>query len=140
MALQDTHSKFQALWGGYLPKIHDGDFLKIYTSQLSACVPGTMVMADCHFEWGKSNINSVKFITPFPQPHSHPHADAISLAHLTAAQVRHNSKVHAAHAHVEGGFRHIKAIFNTLHNPWAKGKEQLNTLVWTAVGIANTHH
>src|SRR5690348_7316777 len=35
MALQDAHSKFQALGGGYLPKIHNGDFLKIYTSQLS---------------------------------------------------------------------------------------------------------
>ncbi len=139
MALQDAHSKFWALWGGYLPKIHR-DFLKIYTSQLSASVPGAMVMVDCHFEWGKSNINSIKFITPFPQPHGHPCADAIGLAHLTAAQVRHNSKVHAACAHVEGGFGCIEAIFDTLHNLWAKGEEQLNTLVWTAVGIAKAHH
>lgn len=137
MALQDAHGKFRALWGGYSPKIHDGDFLKIYASQLSASVPGAVVVADCHFEWGKSNINGVKFITPFPQPRGRPRADAVGLARLTAAQVRHNSKVHAARARVEGGFGRIEAIFDALRNPWAEGEEQLNALVWTAVGIAN---
>jgi hypothetical protein len=72
MALQDAHGKFWALWGGYLPKIHDGDFLKIYASQLSASVPGAVVVADCHFKWGKSNINGLKFITLFPQPRGRP--------------------------------------------------------------------
>ncbi len=82
------------------------------------------------------SINSIKFITLFLQPQGRPHADAISFVSYSStgeAQL----KVHAAHARVEGGLRCIKAIFDTLHNSWAKGEEQLNALVWTAVGIAN---
>jgi hypothetical protein len=69
MALQDAHGKIHALWGGYSPKVYNGDFLKSHKDWLDEYLAGATVITDTHFAWGKT-LEKVKFITPIPHPPS----------------------------------------------------------------------
>jgi len=52
MAIQDGHGRFCALWGEYSPKVWDGEWLRLYQPWVEACLAGTSVIGDPHFEIG----------------------------------------------------------------------------------------
>jgi hypothetical protein len=51
------------MWGGYSPKVYDGEFLKMQCQFIEEELAGATVLTDNHFKWGKANFHSVKFVT-----------------------------------------------------------------------------
>jgi len=75
MFLQDGRGHFQRLWGGYSPKLFDGDFLDLKRRWLEEKLSGSGVVADNHFAWGKKNLKKVEFLTPFRISHKEQDSD-----------------------------------------------------------------
>jgi len=63
MVLQDANCKIRAVWGGYTPKLHDGEFLKLQQDWIKEHLAGATIIGDNHFSWGNT-LNNVKFVTP----------------------------------------------------------------------------
>jgi hypothetical protein len=63
MALLNVCGQFHVLWGGYLPKIFNGDFLKIQQEFIETKLKGAVVLADNHFSYSQTGFCGIKFIT-----------------------------------------------------------------------------
>jgi hypothetical protein len=138
MALLDARGQFRALWGGYSPKIYDGDFLKIQSQFIEDKLQGAVILADNHFSYSQTAFNGVKFITTISRPRGRS-ASLEGAQTLTQEQETHNRELASACAHVENSFGHVVGIFNALRTAWHEDESQHNAAVWTAVGIANKH-
>lgn len=68
MALLDAWGQFWALWGGYSPKIFNGDFLKIQQEFMETKLKGAVILANNHFSYGQTGFHSVKFVTTLSHP------------------------------------------------------------------------
>ena len=51
-------------FGGYSPKLYDGDFMDLMKDYLAEELDGAGIITDQHFELGKKYIPSLKFFTP----------------------------------------------------------------------------
>jgi hypothetical protein len=111
MALSDAHGCFHMLWGGYSPKVYDGEFLKMQRQFIEEELAGATVLADNHFKWGKANFHSIKFMTTVAQRRGRRETGE-SLATLTQEEETHKQ-------------------------PWHEDEEQQTALVWLAAGIIN---
>jgi hypothetical protein len=136
MALSDACGRFCMLWGGYSPKVYDGEFLKMQHQFIEEELAGATILADNHFEWGKANFHGVKFVTTVVWRQGHQETGE-SLATLTQEEETHNRELSSACAHVENGFGCMVTLFNALKQPWHEDEEQQTTLVWLAAGIIN---
>lgn len=56
MVLQDAKGVVCTLWGGYSPKVFDGDFFKVNQDWIEQSLAGDPVLADNHFEWAKKHL------------------------------------------------------------------------------------
>jgi hypothetical protein len=56
MVLADGKGVIRKLWGGYSPKIHDGNWLEIHKEWFEENLVGGVVVADNHFMWEKKKI------------------------------------------------------------------------------------
>jgi hypothetical protein len=136
MALSDANGKFRALWGGYSPKVYDGDFLKLQRDWLETNLKGAVILADNHFEWGKTGLNGVKFVTIVKHKKGS-RATGTGLSTLTKEVKQYNRELAAARARVENGFGRLVGVFDALQKPWGEDDEQQNACVWIAVGVDN---
>jgi hypothetical protein len=72
MALLNVHGQFQALWGGYSPKIFNGDFLKIQQEFIETKLKGAVILANNHFSYSQTGFHSINFITTLSRPRGRP--------------------------------------------------------------------
>ncbi len=110
MVLEDARGRIQKLWGGYSPKVFDGDFLKIQQEWLDKKLKGAVVLADQHFEWGKKQLKKVRFITPIKRKKGNKKT-GVGLSTLTKEEAELNTAIHSARARVEGGIGRMVEIF-----------------------------
>ena len=139
MFVQDGKRRIQRIWGGYSPKIFDGNFLELFRDELEEKFNGAGIVADTHFEWGKNNFEHVDFFVPFKNPSSrNQDPDGVNISKLTKEQMSYNTAIHKLRARVEDTFGEIKSDFKALKTPWRESEDQLDCLVWIAAGIHNS--
>ena len=63
-ALIDLKTRILKIWGGYSPKIFDGNWLKVNKDWLEESLNRGVVVADCYYSWGTKHLQKVKFIVP----------------------------------------------------------------------------
>jgi len=136
MALSDACSQFCALWGRYSPKIYDGNFLKMQQDFIDLNLSGAVVLANNHFEWGKSKFHRVKFVMTLAWRNGWKDTGEGCEA-LTKEGKTYNRELSSACVRAENGFRCMTTIFAVLRQPWHEDEGQQNALVWMAVGICN---
>ena len=87
---------------------------------------------------GKKNFQNVTFYIPFKKPSTGKRKrDSENIVKFTKVQKKYNKKIKYARARVESPFRLIKKNFIILSKPWAEEEEQLDSLVWIAIGVHN---
>ena len=128
------------VWGGYSPKVYDGDFLKINRKWLEKKLKGAAVAADTHFEWGSQNLTGVDFKTPIPKPRGRRKRDASGIQipkGLTKGQEKYNAHLHSVCSRVENPSGRMAAKVKALTKPFCEGKEQLDCLVYLTAALIN---
>lgn len=68
MAVVDAKGRPVKIWGGYSPKVYDGDFLKINQDFIEEKFNGATIIADYHFEKGKELFHNVNFLVNYSKP------------------------------------------------------------------------
>ena len=141
MVLMDGEGKVRSIWGGYSPKVYDGDFLELNKKWLEKKLEGATVVADTHFEWGSKHLEHVDFKTPIPQPRGRRKltSDRVKIPKkLTHEQEKYNTHVYSAQSRVENPFGRMEAKVDALTKPWREGKTQLDYLVLLAAALINS--
>jgi hypothetical protein len=119
MAFSDGKGKILKLWGGYSPKIYDGHFLHDHKHWLEKHLRGGVVVADQHFEYGRTNLQGIKFHVPWKTPASGKRkAGAAGSVTLSEEKIKYNKEVRALRARVEIPFVFMKNKFKSLAKPW----------------------
>ena len=73
----DARGVVQKVWGGYSPKMYDGDWIKLCADDLCSNFDGAHILGDVHYELGNRIMkgiqaeNNVKFYVPFAEPCRH---------------------------------------------------------------------
>ena len=118
--LFDADGQIRKLWGGYLPKIYDGNFLEGNAQWFEEELKGARVIADIHFEWGTKNLKRVTFITPIPAPRGRQKLDQEGKPipkTLTKKQATLRTHVHSVHSRVENVFGRLGQKIDALTFP-----------------------
>ena len=101
MFLQDSRTVIKKIWGGYSPKVYDGDFLSINQNWIEENLNEAEILADFHFKNGEKLFKNVKFHVPTPNPSRGITGDSSGLSTLTKEQRRRNKNIRAARSRVE---------------------------------------
>jgi len=151
MILRDGKGRIRKMWGGYSPKVFDGHFLMILKEWFEENLKGAGVIGDQHFEMGKK-LEGVKFYTKHRKGMQNDESetededentdtesedDAVNLSVNTKKEKVYNSALYKLRARVEIPFGEINTIFKVLAQHWAESEEQLDNMVWIAVGVLN---
>jgi hypothetical protein len=140
MTICDGKRRIRKIWGGYSPKIHDGNWLEIFKDWFEKNLVGAGILGDDHFSWGRKKIKGVKFFTPFrkpPRPRNP--RPGQGRTKLTKAQKTFNSHLTALRARVESPYGSFKTMFAALGKPFAENEQQHDYLVLIAAGVHNSH-
>lgn len=138
MFLRDGKGTIRKIWGGYSPKVYDGDFVELFAEWFEENLANAGVIADQHFEWGKKHLKKVHFFTPIKRPPTGKRKRKDKIVKLTHAEEAYNKAIRNARARMENVFGIIKGMFHSLQQPWAEEDEQLDYLVKFAVGVYNS--
>jgi hypothetical protein len=138
MCLCDGRGVMRNVWGGYSPKIHDGQSFKINRHWVQANLGGATIIGDQHFSGLDKAFTDIHFHTPIrkpPKPKKKSKMKAVRV--LTLEQVNYNKAVRKIRSRVERPFAWIKTRFKSLRVPWAEEEE--DKCVRFAIGCYNTH-
>jgi hypothetical protein len=138
--LCDAEGQIKKIWGGYSPKIYDGDWLEMNARWLEKKLAGANVIADTHFEWGTKNLTKVNFVTPIPKPRGRRKRDLGGRPipkTLTKKEATFTQHVHSVRSRVENVFGRLGQKIDALTVPFREGKKQLDYLVWFGAGLLN---
>jgi len=146
MFLRDGHGIIRRCWGGYSPKLYDGHWLEVYKEWLEKHLKGASVVADQHFEWGKTSLKGVTFFTHIKKP-AKPTKSQLKtgkdIKKLTIEQQKMNKDVRETRARIENVFGYLKTHFKVLAVLFLEDQEQLDAIVHYTSAIHNTrrqHH
>ena len=143
MIIRDGKGKVRKIWGGYSPKVHDGTWLEMMKDSLEENLSGGVVLADNHFSVGRKLFQKIKFLTNFAEKSGskkrkrEEEEDGEGITTLAKQQKVFNKIHRKARARIETPFGYIKSKIESLSKPWSESSEQLDCLVWTAIGIFN---
>ena len=147
----DARGMVQRLWGGYSPKVYDGDWIDIMKEELAASFKGAHIVADTHYETANATFKKigkqkqVVFYTPYAKPRGRMPKTKGSLAAdqsrglrvLTNEQKEWNKRIQHIRARVESPFGLINKKWKGLRGTFSEDEEQHNYLVFLAVGAHN---
>lgn len=143
MLFCNARGRIVKLWGGYTPKLYDGNFLELNKNWLEKKMQGAEVIADQHFEWGKVHLKGLRFHVPMKRlakkrrkgcrsgterKQGEPDSKGISA---------YNALIHRLRARVENRFGVMQQKFKALAKPWPESQGQLDCLVFCAAGVIN---
>lgn len=138
MIIRDGKKQIRKIWGGYSPKVYDGIWLEMHKEWLEANLQGAAVLADCHFEWGRKNLNGVVYHTPYQRRARQADGpDGADVAVLSRDQEIYNEQVRTARARIENTFAQLTSTWQCLREPWAESEEQLDYVVLIAAACYN---
>ena len=143
MLIQGAATRILKVWGGYSPKIYDGDFLTINRSKIETLFDGGVIVADNHFSKGRKLFKNIKFYTNYKKQQQGKKrkradpADDDLVANITREQEQFNKQHQSARARVEDPFGWIKRKFKCLGKPWMESQEQLDAMVLFACAVYN---
>ena len=147
----DARGKVQRLWGGYSPKVYDGDWVDVMKEELAATLKGGHIVADTHYETANATLKKigkqkhVVFYTPYAKPRGRKPktTDGVSqdqsrgLRVLTTEQKEWNKRIQHIRARVESPFGLIKNKWKGLGGTFYEDEDQQNYLVLLAIGAHN---
>ena len=136
MVICDARRRIRKLWGGYSPKVYDGDFLKLNADWFREKTPDDVFIADNHFSWGRDESTFPKTFANNPEPAAAP-PDGSDTEVLTHKRRRNNAAVAHARARVETPFGIVKNKWKSLGKPFGESGEQLDCLVWLGFAVHN---
>jgi hypothetical protein len=140
MTLMDGKGIVRKVWGGYSPKLYDGDFLESHKYEIEETFKGA-VIADNHVSKGKKLFKKVKFYTNFAEKKSE-EREGYNEDFSTSEEVKVKKKFNADHqkvrARVETPYGYLKKKFDSFVEPWESSEQQLDYLVKTALAF-RTH-
>lgn len=126
------------LYGGYSPKVYDGQFLEIFQPIWEEEFAQSKIIADEHFRKAGKQFKKVTWVVPFKNTsRNDPEDEGRRVSVLTQAEQKWNSEVSKIRSRIEAPFGHVKRMFNLLSTPWMERKSQQNWLVTLAVGVHN---
>ena len=124
MCMSDALGYVIRFWGGYSPKVYDGQFLTITQNELNEDLRGATVIADTHFELGPHILPNVCFCTPYAAPRGKPPLNMKGERVLTSEQEKWNRKK-------------INQTWGCLVPFFKEDKEQMDYVVTLAIGVHN---
>jgi len=151
MVIVDGKGRIRKMWGGYSPKVYDGEFLKINQEWFENNLRGAGIIADQHFEAGKK-LKGVKFFTKkrindesseneseIDENSSDVEIDSDmqDLAVNTKKEKGYNKALYRLRARVEQPFSEMRAIFAILQQHWRESDEALDEMMYMAMGVLN---
>ena len=132
--------RFLKIWGGYSPKVYDGQFVEMFKQELKNEFQGAKILADCHYKTAKGLIKGVEFFVPYearrPRKRKR-NDDGSNLECLTKKKQKWNQQVRQVRARVEHPFGELKQKWASLDCPFADGPEQLDCVFWIAAAVHN---
>jgi len=114
--LQDAAGRIRMLWGGYNPKIYDGDFLCIATPWMNQNLLGATIVGDQHYQKSPKDLK-IPIITPTKLPKKTKSSKLKDWEKITAKQRSRNLKIRKIRARVELPFAYIDQHFKSLSAP-----------------------
>lgn len=142
MVIRDGRGNICRVWGGYTPKLYDGDFLESHKNEIERDFANGVILADNHFSRGKKIFKKVKFLTNFAMrqkktenKEDRDHQDDFVEEEVATAKRSFNEQHRQARARVETPFGWIKGKFRCLNEPWAETDEQLDCVVYLALAL-----
>ncbi len=154
MLLLDGKKRVRKWWGGYSPKVYDGDFLMINRSWFEKRLKGAGVVADQHFELGR-NLKRVTFYTKQRKSmkednsksendqtmnlegEEHSKQDCVDYSRNTKKERSYNRALYAIRARVKCSFSVLRTIFPILGMHWRKSETVLDKMIAIAIGVYN---
>ena len=140
MMICDSTRRIRHLWGGYSPKIDDRNWQEQWATYLRANLKGGVIIGDKHFSWGRDHIDDPKWHSGYEKPKGRrPKADHTGQGQvsLTKKQQDYNNAIVRVRGRVELPFASLKTMWQAFAIPWAESPEQLDCVVWYAVGVHN---
>lgn len=123
--IMDGSTRIRSCVGPYSPKIHDSTWLEM-NKKFVKKFQGGVIVADCHYSYGRKNFSDPKFHVPYTQQ-SKKYTESII----------YNAEIRKIRGIVESPFGEMKQRFKALRKQFYGSPEQLSYLIFTAVGIHN---
>jgi hypothetical protein len=136
--LIDCKRRILKAWGGYSPKVYDGDFITTHRDFFEDQLTGAAILGDQHYSMGKT-FGNVKFYVPWKKPNKKKvgKEDSSGLETLSKEKQRWNDIVRKARARVELPFSDLKMTWKSLAQPWNENVKYLDMVIWIAIGVHN---
>ena len=138
----DARGVVQKVWGGYSPKMYDGDWIKLCADDLCSNFDGAHILGDIYYELGNRVMkgiqaeNNVKFYVPFAEPRRRKckrslteEDPSLGVSKLSKAQLSWNLKISKLRARVESPFGLVKDRWELLGSVFYEDDEQQDRLV-----------
>jgi hypothetical protein len=142
----NAHGRVQRLWGGYNPKVYDGEWVDIMKEELVHHFSGAHIIANTHYEMANRIFKKIVkekqivFYTPIAKPKTMTtptNNQSKGLKVLTTQQQEWNKCVSHVRARIESPFGLIKMKWKGLGSTFFEDEDQQNFLVFLAVGTHN---
>jgi hypothetical protein len=138
--LRNASGRIIKAWGGYSPKLMDSMFIEVKKKWLNKHLKGATVVADNHYSVAQKLIPKVEYFVPTEKQDVESKKKNNRLRKtLTKKQQKRSQQISSVRARVEHPFAWITQHFAWLNKPFAEEPEQLDALVWMAIGAYNVH-
>lgn len=141
--ISDAKGKIRKIWGGFSPKLYDGDFMVINKDYINEAFRGAKMIADNHYSKAKKYFSNVKIYTNFvvrqtgSKRKRGEEGEDDYVINTNKEQKEFNHEHQAARARVESPFGLIKRKFRCFQIPWGESEDQLNFAVYYAAAIVS---
>lgn len=123
--IMDGSTRIRSCVGPYSSKINDCTWLEM-NKKIVKEFKGGIIVADCHYSYGRKHFSDPKFHVPYPQE-CKKHTESIT----------YNAEIRKIPGIVEWSFGEMKQRFEALRKQFYGAPEHLSYLVFTAFGIHN---
>lgn len=138
MTIRNAKGRIIKAWGGYSPKIMDANFLELKKKWINKRLQRADILADQHFKIGRKMFKKVKFYTKVTTSTEEEESSNDAVTGLTKTEISFNDALAQVRGRVEHPYAQIKGYFDAFLRPWAEPIEQLDYLIWIAIGIYNS--
>jgi len=137
MFVRNARGKILKIWGGYSPKLFDGNFIELLHNDIDKEFAGAHFIGDSHFEYGNQFLTNVKIWTNANKNDPEDSEGAAPISKTKKSDAIYLRQHRRLRARVENGFGIMSQLFASLAIPWSEDVKQLDYLVHIAAAILN---